>query len=214
MSTTADTLAVLVAGADEVGRGALAGPVYAAAVILPRYHGIKGMDDSKKLLPEAREELAPKIRRKALAWAVASASLEEIERLNILHASMLAIRRAVEALAPAPASVRVDGNYPPPLGCPVETVVGGDGKIGSIMAASILAKVERDAEMRRLHAQFPEYGFASNKGYGTPEHLEALQRIGPCAIHRRLFGPVAQMSLLLGDCPYFPSLPAEVGDER
>jgi ribonuclease HII len=188
---------VHVAGADEVGRGALAGPVYAAAVILPRYHGIKGMDDSKKLAPEAREELAPKIRRKALAWAVASASLEEIERLNILHASMLAMRRAVEQLAVAPACVRVDGNYPPPMACRVETIVGGDGKVGTIMAASILAKVERDAEMRRLHEQFPDYGFASNKGYGTPEHLEALQRLGPCAIHRRLFGPVLQMSLVL-----------------
>ena len=190
-------LASLIAGADEVGRGALAGPVYAAAVILPRYHGIKGLDDSKKLAPEAREELVPRIRRKALAWAVASATLEEIERLNILHASMLAIRRAVEALAVPPASVRVDGNYSPPLACPVETIVGGDAKVGSIMAASVLAKVERDAEMRRLHDAFPDYAFASNKGYGTPEHLEALQRLGPCAIHRRLFAPVLQMSLVL-----------------
>ena len=190
-------LLTLIAGADEVGRGALAGPVYAAAVILPRYHGIKGMDDSKKLTPEAREELAPKIRRKALAWAVASATLAEIEQLNILHAAMLAMRRAVEQLGVAPAGVRVDGNYPPPMPCPVETIVGGDGKVGTIMAASILAKVERDAEMRRLHERFPDYGFASNKGYGTPEHLEALQRLGPCAIHRRLFAPVLQMSLVL-----------------
>jgi ribonuclease HII len=188
---------LLVAGADEVGRGALAGPVFAAAVILPRHHGIKGMDDSKKLSPEAREELAPKIRRKALAWAVASATLEEIERLNILHASMLAMRRAVEQPAVAPAKVRVDGNYPPPMACPVETIVGGDAKVGTIMAASILAKVERDAEMRRVHEQFPDYGFASNKGYGTPEHLAALQRLGPCAMHRRLFGPVLQMNLVL-----------------
>lgn len=190
-------LTLHIAGADEVGRGALAGPVYAAAVILPRYHGIKGMDDSKKLAPEAREALAPKIRRKAVAWAVASATLEEIERLNILHASMLAVRRAVEALTVPPASVRMDGNFPPPLPCPVETIVGGDAKVGTIMAASILAKVERDAEMRRLHAQFPDYGFASNKGYGTPGHLDALQRLGPCAMHRRLFGPVAQMKLVL-----------------
>jgi ribonuclease HII len=189
--------AVLIAGVDETGRGSLAGPVYAAAVILPRYHGLQGLDDSKKLAPEAREELAPKIRRKALAWAVASASLEEIEQLNILHAALLAMRRAVEQLTVPPTRVRVDGNYPPPLSCPVETIVGGDGKVGSIMAASILAKVERDAEMRRLHEQFPDYGFASNKGYGTPGHLEALQRLGPCAIHRRLFGPVAQMSLVL-----------------
>ena len=188
---------LLIAGADEVGRGALAGPVYAAAVILPRYHGIKGMDDSKKLTPDEREALAPKIRRKALACAVAHATLEEIERLNILHAAMLAVRRAVEALGVAPASVRMDGNYPPPLACPVETIVGGDAKVGSSMAASILAKVERDAEMRRLHDQFPDYGFAANKGYGTPEHLEALQRLGPCAMHRKLFGPVLQMSLVL-----------------
>lgn len=189
--------AVLIAGVDETGRGCLAGPVYAAAVILPRYHGIKGMDDSKKLPPEAREELAPRIRRKALAWAVASATLEEIERLNILHAAMLAMRRAVEQLGVQPTGARVDGNYPPPLPCPVETIVGGDGKVASIMAASILAKVERDAEMRRLHEQYPDYNFASNKGYGTPEHLAALQRIGPCAIHRKLFAPVAQLSLVL-----------------
>lgn len=190
-------LTLHIAGADEAGRGALAGPVYAAAVILPRYHGLKGMDDSKKLTPEAREALAPKIRRKAVAWAVASATLEEIERLNILHASMLAVRRAVEALAVAPAGVRMDGNYPPPLPCPVETIVGGDARVGTIMAASILAKVERDAVMRQLHDQFPDYGFAANKGYGTPEHLEALQRLGPCAAHRRRFGPVLQMSLVL-----------------
>jgi ribonuclease HII len=189
--------AILIAGVDETGRGCLAGPVYAAAVILPRYHGIKGMDDSKKLAREAREALAPKIRARALAWSVASATLEEIERLNILHAAMLAMRRAVEALAMPPTRARVDGNYPPPLACPVETIVGGDGKVGSIMAASILAKVDRDAEMRRLHEQFPAYGFASNKGYGTPEHLEALRVFGPCAIHRKLFGPVAQMSLVL-----------------
>jgi ribonuclease HII len=192
-----DAGTILIAGVDETGRGCLAGPVYAAAVILPRYHGIKGMDDSKKLAPEVREALAPRIRAKALAWAVASATLEEIERLNILHAAMLAMRRAVESLAVRPTSARVDGNYPPPLPCPVETIVGGDGKIGSIMAASILAKVERDAQMRRLHEQYPAYGFASNKGYGTPEHLEALRVHGPCAIHRKLFAPVAQMSLVL-----------------
>lgn len=190
-------LTLHIAGADEVGRGALAGPVYAAAVILPRFHGIKGMDDSKKLAPEAREELAPKIRRKAVAWAVASASLEEIERLNILHASLLAMQRAVQALAVAPASLRVDGIHAPAVACPVETIVGGDARVGSIMAASILAKVERDAEMCRLHQQFPGYGFAGNKGYGTPEHLAALQRLGPCAVHRRLFAPVSQMTLLL-----------------
>lgn len=188
----------LIAGVDETGRGCLAGPVFAAAVILPRWHGLKGLDDSKKLEPAAREELAPKIRAKALAWAVASADLEEIERLNILRASLLAMRRAVEALAIAPASLRVDGIHAPAVACPVATIIGGDGKVGSIMAASILAKVERDAVMRRLHEQFPAYGFAQNKGYGTPEHLEALRLHGPCAIHRKLFAPVLQMNLSLG----------------
>jgi ribonuclease HII len=189
--------AVLIAGVDETGRGCLAGPVHAAAVILPRYHGIKGMDDSKKLSREAREELAPKIRAKALAWAVASATLEEIERLNILHAALLAMSRAVEALRVAPASLKVDGIHAPKVGCPVQTIIGGDAKVGSIMAASILAKVERDAQMRAFHEQFPAYGFDQNKGYGTPEHLEALRTNGPCAIHRRLFAPVLQMSLAL-----------------
>jgi ribonuclease HII len=155
------------------------------------------MDDSKKLSAGEREALAPRIRARALAWAVASATLEEIERLNILQAALLAVRRAVQALAVAPARVRMDGNVAPPLDCPVETVVGGDGRVGSIMAASILAKVERDAEMRRLHERFPAYGFGDNKGYGTPSHLAVLQRLGPCPAHRRRFGPVAQMELAL-----------------
>lgn len=189
--------AALVAGVDETGRGCLAGPVFAAAVILPRHHGIRGMDDSKKLTRQAREELAPKIRARALAWAVASATLEEIERLNILHAALLAMSRAVAALPVAPARLRVDGIHAPQAPCPVETIVGGDAKVRSIMAASILAKVDRDAEMRRLHERFPAYGFARNKGYGTPEHLEALRAHGPCTIHRRLFAPVLQMSLAL-----------------
>ena len=187
--------AARVAGVDETGRGCLAGTVYAAAVILPRWHGIKGLDDSKKLTREDREELAPKIRARALAWAVASASLEEIERLNILHAALLAMSRAVAALQLAPASLKVDGIHAPKVGCPVETIIGGDAKVGSIMAASILAKVDRDAEMQRMHQQFPAYGFAQNKGYGTPDHLRALREHGPCAIHRRLFAPVLQLSL-------------------
>ena len=189
--------AAWVAGVDETGRGCLAGPVYAAAVILPRHHGIKGMDDSKKLTPEEREALVPKIQRKAVAWAVGVASLEEIERLNILHAALLAMQRAVESLGVPPASLRVDGVHAPRVACPVETIVGGDGKVGSIMAASILAKVARDAEMRRLHEAYPGYGFARHKGYGTPEHLLALRERGPCPIHRRLFGPVLQMNLVL-----------------
>lgn len=195
----------LIAGVDEVGRGCLAGPVYAAAVILPRHHGIRGMDDSKKLTRQAREELAPKIRARALAWAVARATLEEIERLNILHAALLAMSRAVAALALAPASLRVDGIHAPNVSCPVETIVGGDAKVGSIMAASILAKVDRDAEMRRMHEQFPVYGFDQHKGYGTPGHLEALRAHGPCAIHRRLFAPVLQMQLALGVGVNFPA---------
>ncbi|HUS23874.1 MAG TPA: ribonuclease HII [Candidatus Binatia bacterium] len=186
-----------IAGVDETGRGCLAGPVYAAAVILPPKHGLRGLDDSKKLTAAEREKLVPKIQRRALAWAVGVASLEEIERLNILHAALLAMQRAVEALAVAPAAIRVDGTFSPKVTCPAETIVGGDAKVTSIMAASILAKVARDDEMRRWHGEYPEYSFHTNKGYGTPEHLQALQVRGPCAIHRRLFGPVAQMSLQL-----------------
>ena len=195
--TAMGEIAVHVAGADEVGRGALAGPVYAAAVILPEHPRLRGLDDSKKLTRLQRERLVPRIEQRAVAWAIASASLEEIERLNILHASLLAIKRAVEALAQAPAALRVDGIHAPPVSCPVETLVGGDACVPAIMAASIIAKVARDAEMRRLDAEFPGYGFAGHKGYATPEHLQALQRLGPCAIHRRLFAPVAQMSLVL-----------------
>jgi ribonuclease HII len=186
-----------IAGADEVGRGALAGPVYAAAVIFPPGRKMRGLDDSKKLTREAREELVPKIQGKAIAWAIATASLEEIERLNILHASLLAMRRAVEALAVAPAMLRVDGNHTPAVACAVEAIVGGDAKVPAIMAASVLAKVARDAEMRRLDLEHPGYGFAEHKGYATPQHLGALQRLGPCAIHRRLFEPVCQMNLVL-----------------
>jgi ribonuclease HII len=186
-----------VAGADEVGRGALAGPVYAAAVVFAPGRKLRGLNDSKKLTREAREELVPRIQARAIAWAVASASLDEIERLNILHASLLAMTRAVEALAVVPALLRVDGVHGPAAACPVETIVGGDAKVPSIMAASVLAKVTRDAEMRRLDLEHPGYGFAEHKGYATPQHLEALQRLGPCAIHRRLFEPVCQMRLAL-----------------
>jgi ribonuclease HII len=187
-----------IAGADEVGRGALAGPVYAAAVIFPPGRKLRGLNDSKKLSAEAREELVPKIRQRAIAWAVATASLEEIERLNILHASLLAMQRAVEALAVVPALLRVDGLHTPAVTfCGVEAIVGGDAKVPAIMGASVLAKVARDAEMRRLELLHPGYGFAEHKGYATPQHLEALQRLGPCAIHRRLFEPVCQMNLPL-----------------
>ena len=186
----------LTAGVDETGRGCLAGPVYAAAVILPQRHGIRGLDDSKKLSPLQREKLVPKIQSRAIAWALGTASLEEIDRLNILHAALLAMSRAVAALPTAPAALKVDGIHAPPaVSCPVETIIGGDAKVRSIMAASNLAKVARDAEMVRHHADFPDYCFDANKGYGTPDHLAAIQRIGPCALHRRRFGPIAQMNL-------------------
>ena len=191
------TLALHVAGADEVGRGALAGPVYAAAVILPERPRLRGLDDSKKLTRLQRERLVPRIEQRAICWAIASADLREIERLNILHASLLAMKRAVEALSQAPVALRVDGIHAPAVCCPVETIVGGDALVPAIMAASIIAKVARDAEMRRLDKEFPGYGFAEHKGYGTPEHLAALQRLGPCPAHRRLFAPVAQMNLVL-----------------
>ena len=189
--------AVWVAGADEVGRGALAGPVYAAAVIFPPGRKLRGLNDSKKLTRDAREALVPRIQSRAVAWAVASANLEEIERLNILHASLLAMRRAVEALGVVPALLRVDGIHCPSVACSVEAIVGGDAKVPAIMGASVLAKVARDAEMRRLDLEHPGYGFAEHKGYATPQHLEALQRLGPCPIHRRLFEPVCQMNLVL-----------------
>jgi ribonuclease HII len=192
-----DTGAGWIAGADEVGRGALAGPVYAAAVIFPPGRKLRGLDDSKKLAAGAREALVPRIQARAVAWAVASAGLEEIERLNILHASLLAMRRAVEALAVAPALLRVDGVHCPAVACGVEAIVGGDARVPAIMAASVLAKVARDAEMRRLDLEHPGYGFAEHKGYATPQHLEALRRLGPCAIHRRGFEPVLQMRLEL-----------------
>lgn len=187
-----------IAGADEVGRGALAGPVYAAAVIFAPGRKLRGLDDSKKLTAGAREALVPRIQARAVAWAVASASLEEIERINILRASLLAMQRAVEALSVAPALLRVDGLHVPAVtGCGVEAIVGGDARVPAIMAASVLAKVARDAEMRRLDLAHPGYGFAEHKGYATPQHLQALQRLGPCPIHRRGFEPVLQMNLAL-----------------
>lgn len=179
-----------VAGVDEVGRGPLAGPVVAAAVILHPDRPVRGLKDSKQLTAEAREELADKVRSRALAWAVAWADHEEIDRLNILQASLLAMARAVAALSVEPHEVQVDGNQVPPVGMPVTAIVMGDSKVKAISAASILAKVERDAAMVRLHALYPQYGFDEHKGYSTPQHLDALQRHGACAIHRRSFAPV------------------------
>lgn len=186
----------LVAGIDEAGRGCLAGPVYAAAVILDQGHGIRGLDDSKKLKADMRETLFEQIQQRAVAFAVARAELEEIETLNILHATMLAMRRAVEALNPAPRHCLVDGNRLPVWSFSAEAVVEGDAIHEPIMAASILAKVARDREMQRLDAQYPDYGFARHKGYGTPEHLDALRQLGPSAIHRMSFAPCKQRAHL------------------
>jgi ribonuclease HII len=179
-----------VAGVDEAGRGPLAGPVCAAAVILDPARPIRGLRDSKQLSAEARQELAGQVRDQALAWAVAWADHEEIDRINILQASLLAMARAVAALRIEPHEVQVDGNQLPPVMLPVTAIVKGDSKVKAISAASILAKVERDAAMLRLHVLYPQYGFDEHKGYPTPQHLDALQRHGACAIHRRSFAPV------------------------
>ncbi|MGH8371511.1 MAG: ribonuclease HII [Gammaproteobacteria bacterium] len=180
----------LVAGVDEAGRGPLAGPVVAAAVILDPDRPIGGLRDSKLLSPERRGELAELIRVRSYAWAVAWSDHSEIDVLNILQASMLAMARAVLALNVIPGRVLVDGNRCPKLPYPVEAIVKGDTKVAAISAASILAKVERDAAMSRFDGQFPGYGFAIHKGYPTPMHLAALTLHGACAIHRRTFGPV------------------------
>ena len=179
---------VLVCGVDEAGRGPLAGPVYAAAVILDPCRRINGLADSKVLEPERREVLAARIKERATAWAIASASVEEIDRLNIFHASMLAMRRAVERLSVRAKSAIIDGNAcPPGLGCPARAIVDGDATERPISAASILAKTARDAEMTAMHERYPHYGFDQHKGYATAEHLQALGRVGPCEIHRRSF---------------------------
>lgn len=174
-------------GVDEAGRGPLAGDVYAAAVILPEGLEIPGLNDSKKLSEARREELAPVIKEKAAAWCIASASVEEIEQLNILQAALLAMRRAVEGLAVAPVYALADGNQQPSLPIPVGTVVHGDAKSASIAAASVLAKTARDAALRDLDDQYPEYGFAAHKGYGTKAHYAALEQYGPCPAHRPSF---------------------------
>jgi ribonuclease HII len=178
----------LVCGVDEAGRGPLAGPVYAAAVILDPARRVNGLDDSKVLSAERREILAERIKTRAIAWSVASATVEEIDRLNIFHASMLAMRRAVLALSVKPEEAWIDGNAcPQNLGCASKAFVDGDALHKPISAASILAKTARDAEMTGLHERYPSYGFDRHKGYGTADHLEALGRFGPCDIHRRSF---------------------------
>jgi ribonuclease HII len=178
-------------GVDEAGRGPLAGPVYAAAVILPRQARIDGLADSKTLSAPRREELALQIKGRAIAWAVASASVTEIDTLNILRASLLAMKRAVEALGVLPGRVVVDGLHCPEVSCPARAVVGGDASIAAISAASILAKVARDELMIELHQRYPLYGFDAHKGYATEAHLAALRTYGACEIHRRSFAPVA-----------------------
>ena len=183
----------LVCGVDEAGRGPLAGPVVAAAVILDLSNPIFGLNDSKKLSAKRREALAIEIRAKALAWAVAEASVEEIDRINILQASLLAMQRAVNALGIAPERALVDGNRCPKLPCPAEAIIGGDGKVASIAAASILAKTVRDAGMLELHQRYPQYGFDRHMGYPTALHLESLQEYGVSPIHRRSYAPVARL---------------------
>ncbi|MBU3057730.1 ribonuclease HII [Pseudomonas indica] len=180
----------LVAGVDEVGRGPLCGPVVTAAVILDPSRPIQGLNDSKKLTEARREALYDEICEKALAWCIARAEVEEIDSLNILHATMLAMQRAVEGLSVVPKLALIDGNRCPKLSVPSAPVVQGDAQVPAIAAASILAKVSRDREMVALDLIYPGYGMAGHKGYPTPEHLGALQRLGPTPIHRRSFAPV------------------------
>lgn len=187
----------LLAGVDEVGRGPLAGDVVAAAVILDPDKPIVGLNDSKKLTEKKREQLFPEIQQQALSWCVARASVAEIDQLNILHASLLAMKRAVEGLQQQPEHVLVDGNRIPQWAYAAEAVVKGDSRVAAIAAASILAKVVRDREMVAYDEQYPGYGFAGHKGYPTKSHMDALLRLGPTPIHRRSFGPVkAQLEQL------------------
>lgn len=182
----------LVAGVDEAGRGPLAGPVVAAAVILDELQPIRGLGDSKLLSPRTRERLFDEIRARALCCSIAEASVEEIDTLNILQATMLAMRRAVDGLRLRPHKVLVDGNRLPALKVPAEAIVKGDAKVAAISAASILAKVYRDRLCVELHAAYPQYGFAGHKGYPTPDHLAALRAHGACEAHRRSFAPVRE----------------------
>ena len=184
----------LVAGIDEAGRGPLAGPVVAAAVILDPQRPIRGLRDSKLLNEQQRDDLAAQIRVRAVAWAVGEADVLEIDRINILQATMLAMRRAFERLSVAPGEAWIDGDRCPPLRCAMRAIVKGDRDVAVISAASIIAKTARDAMLVELDGHYPHYGFAHNRGYGTPEHLAALQKHGPCPAHRKSFAPVAQTS--------------------
>jgi ribonuclease HII len=193
-------IGALLCGVDEAGRGPLAGSVFAAAVVLDPARPIQGLADSKQLAEAVRERLARQIRSRSLAWAIASASVDEIDSINILQASLLAMRRAVEALGVEPQEVCVDGLHTPQVSFKCRAIVRGDALVDAISAASILAKTARDAEMTHLDRRFPGYGFANHKGYSTPEHLAALKVFGPCEIHRRSFEPV--YVLLQSDLPF------------
>ncbi|MBB70859.1 MAG: ribonuclease HII [Legionellales bacterium] len=184
---------LLVAGVDEVGRGPLAGPVVAAAVILDPARPIEGLRDSKKLSEKKREALVPIIQEHAIAWALGRAEVEEIDTINILQASFLAMQRAVAALTVTAHKILVDGNHAPEFHCPTEAIIGGDDSEACISAASIIAKVHRDNEMRELHELYPEYGLANHKGYGTKAHLAALAEFGATPIHRKSFAPVRRV---------------------
>jgi ribonuclease HII len=183
----------LIAGVDEAGRGPLAGPVVAAAVILDPMRPIAGLKDSKQLTEETREQLAPIIKERALDWSVAHATVEEIDELNILQATMLAMKRAVAGLTVRPNLVLVDGNRVPHLDIAVNAVVGGDETVAAISAASIIAKTTRDHWLMDLDRQYPEYGFAKHKGYGTAEHMAAIEKYGPLPVHRKSFGPIKKL---------------------
>ena len=203
------TLAQCAAGVDEVGRGPLAGPVYAAAVILDPARPIEGLKDSKQLIASERDRLCDVIERDALAFSVAFADVEEIDRLNILRASLLAMQRAVAALRIVPEVVYVDGRERPFLDVPVVAIIGGDATVAAISAASIVAKVHRDREMRRLSHEYPGYGFEQHKGYATREHLKSLAALGPTPMHRRSFAPVrfaetGDIEDLIASLPFSP----------
>jgi ribonuclease HII len=202
---------VCVAGADEVGLGSAAHAVYSAAVILDPERPVKGLADSKKLTPKRRRELSEEIREKALAWCVATASVEEIDALNVRRAALLAMRRAVEGLCVTPDLVFVDGNLLPDLNVPAHAVVRGDDVIDCISAASIIAKVARDEAMQECHRQYPQYGFDSHKGYLTATHRAALKAHGPCPLHRKTYAPVRE---LLAGCNSGEDVSAENEDDE
>ncbi len=183
-------MSLLEAGVDEAGRGPLAGPVVVAAVILPESYQLDFLDDSKRLTAKRRERLAPQIEAQALAYAVEFVEVDEIDRVNVLQATMNGMQRSVNQLKPFPHRALIDGNRAPDLSCEVKTIIGGDGLVASISAASVLAKVYRDRLMLSMHEVYPEYGFDRHKGYPTALHLKLLAELGPCPIHRRSFAPV------------------------